>query len=64
MWKKFTAGTTSLIWNGLVRDQVRIARLCRQVEHLSWMLEWMDENMHISEPANLESAEEAWRGRT
>lgn len=46
-----------LIWNGLFRDRVRIRRLCRQVEKLSWMLELMDQEPGI----NLEEAELQWQ---
>lgn len=57
IWKKLTHGAKGEMWAGLVRDQARIARLCRQIEKLSWMLEWMDDFPVIEE------AEEAWKER-
>lgn len=69
IWKKFTHGAKGEMWAGLVRDQVRIARLCRQVEKLNWMVEYMglcniyDQPESNSMLVTVEGAEEAWLER-
>lgn len=44
-------------WNSQVVDWVRIKRLCRQIEKLSWMLELMEPVSEI----DLEEAGFAWQ---
>lgn len=66
LWKTLTTGTSSVMWRGLLRDQVRIARLCRQVEKLNWMLEYMDgeptDVFYTGRGPSIEEAEAAWLG--
>jgi len=57
IWKRFEAGRHLPVQGGLVRDQVRIKRLARQIEKLSWMLELMDLEPGIT----LEGAEYQWQ---
>lgn len=69
LWMQFTAKAKTVLWRGLLRDQVRIARLCRQVERLSWMVEYMDDcnradQCHVGLAlVTLEGAEEEWKSR-
>lgn len=62
IWKRFEAGRKIPI--STVYDQVRIKRLCRQVEHLSGMLEHaFDCYIEPEYGLTLEEAEERWTKR-
>ena len=67
IWKRFEAGRKIPV--STVYDQVRIKRLCRQVEKLNWVVEYMglcnlyDQPESNSMLVTVEGAEEAWKER-